>query len=538
MKTESNSKTLLRGTGIVSSLNALSRIFGFIRDLIVARIFGAGYYADAFFVAFKIPNVLRSFVAEGALTSAFVPIFSEKLKRDQNSAKEAFKIVTGFMLQVTLFLSALGIIYAEEIVRLFGTGFVADPGKFSLCVELTRIMFPYIVFVSQVAMINGALNTLKIYGAAPLAQIVMNITLIAGAIVAGFYNKETAIHILAYSVLLGGFVQVLIQFRPLARSGLLVVPAMQSLTGVTVELLKLMLPALLGAGIYQLQIIINTMLASLLQQGSVAWLYYADRLAQLPIGVFAISLSSVLLPSLSLSAADSNEKEFSKSLNDALRYTSFVMLPLAAGMFFAAEPLVRLLFERGAFSATDTAKTALAVQALAIGLWGISCNSVIIRAFLARKDTLTPALTGLLTLLLSLALSLIFMGSFSSVPQNFPATTLSSIREILMAVFPEYDLKHAGIALAISLATTCSMLVLVFLTGLRVKNLDFSPFASATRKSLISVMLMYGVLKLLPLEGNLVLITITGALIYLLFQWFQQSSELKETFLLISRKLG
>jgi putative peptidoglycan lipid II flippase len=337
---------LLRGTAIVSALTLISRILGFARDLLVARLLGTSIFADAFFVAFRIPNLLRSFVAEGALTSAFTPVFTSSLSQGNDSARLAMRRTIAFLLTLTGILTALLIVAAPDVVRLLAPGFEKNTEQFSLCVELTRIMAPYILCVSLVAMLNAALNALNIFGTSAWAQIVMNVVLISGALIAIPFDSQTATKILAISALLGGIVQILAQIPTALRSGLSLIPSFQLLSREVREVVTLMIPATLGASVYQVTIFLVTILASLLPTGSVSWLFYADRVAQFPIGIFSIALASVLLPALSHASARADIDSFRRNISNSLRFTSFCVIPMAAGIWGLALPITRLLFVR------------------------------------------------------------------------------------------------------------------------------------------------------------------------------------------------
>ncbi|MCO6430340.1 MAG: murein biosynthesis integral membrane protein MurJ [Deltaproteobacteria bacterium] len=481
------SGSLLRGTSVVASLTLLSRVFGFVRDLLLARIFGAGSLSDCFFVAFRIPNLLRSFVAEGALTSAFVPVFSDSLSQGRSQAQSTLAVVTGFILFITCALSIAGIVFADFIVGIMAPGFLRDPQVFSLCVLLTRLMLPYIIFVSLVAMLNAALNTVQIFGAAAFAQVVMNLVLIAGALIAAAFTGAAAVKILAYSVVVGGAVQVLVQLPALSRSGFTLRPSFSLRNSAIRQLTVLMAPALVGASVYQLSQFLNTLFASILGMGSVSWLFYADRLSQLPIGIFSIALASVLLPALSTARAAGDDTKFSSSLINSLRYTSFFIIPVAAVLFIFAEPFIAWMFERGAFTSDDTAMTALAVQGFAIGAWGISCHSMISRAFIAGKDTVTPTVVGIFTLILNVFFALLFMGRLQSVESSALSQFAAALQAPLLQVFPSFNLQHAGLALASSLSSTISFLLMLAIFKRRSNQVQFGAFTSASVRAAAAV---------------------------------------------------
>ncbi len=452
--------SVAKGTAVVSSLTLLSRILGFVRDLLVARGFGSSAYADCFFVAFRIPNLLRSLVAEGALSSAFVPVFADSVKAGGNRPSEVFRSIAGFLFILSTGLCALSIIFADSIVRAFAPGFMDNPEMFGLCVSLTRIMLPLIICVSFVAMINGALNTLGNFGASAWAQIWMNLALIAGAIIAMYFDSYEGVKILAWSALLGSVLQVIVQLPALTRHSLKIIPDFRIINSSVGLLVKLMLPAVIGATVYQLGIFLNTILASLLEEGSVSWLYYADRIIQFPLGTFSIALGSVLLPALALSHSRGNSTDFSERTFAALGFTSFIMLPLSVFIFIFANELVQLLYQRGSFNPVDTLMTAKAVQAYAAGLWAISSYGILARTFIARKDTVTATLTGIASLLINLLISLVCIG-----PLAAEAGLLRTVQLQLTSFIPAISLGHVGLSLASALASNFSFLILAFLSS-------------------------------------------------------------------------
>ncbi len=473
---------MIRGTTIVSLITLLSRVLGFVRDLLMANLFGAGFIADAFVVAFRIPNLLRSFVAEGALTSAFVPVFTSELHEGKERGRETVRSVSGFLFLVTVLLSLLGIVFSEEIVSLFAPGFGVGTAKAKLCIKLTQIMFPYIICVSYVAMLNGALNSIKIFGRAALAQVVMNCVLIAGAIVAGWCEPITGVYILALSVLVGGVVQVIIQIPTLKKEGFSILPSQKIFSPQVSRLVKLMFPAVIGATVYQLSIFLSTVLASLLEPGSVSYLFYADRLTQLPIGIFSIALASVLLPTLASAQARADEVAFGENLIDALRYTSFIMLPVSALLFVFAKPLIVVMFERGAFDANSSEKTAQAVQAFSVGLWGISCLSMVSRAFIAKHDTKTPTFVGIVTLMISLLAALLFMGPPHSETKGIMYDFVFFFQDLISPQFL-FSFGHQGLALSTSISSLCGFILLAMLLKRHVVNLFWKRFIHTTFRS-------------------------------------------------------
>lgn len=532
---------LLRGTAIVSVLTLLSRCLGFVRDLLVAQLLGATLFADAFFVAFRIPNLLRSIAAEGALTSAFVPVFSTALARGKDHAVEACKRAITFVLCLTLPLTIVGTLFAEEVVDLIAPGFSSDPEKLALATSLTQMMLPYIICVSIIAIINSALNSLKVFGASAWAQVIMNIVLIAGALCALPFDQKTATTILAISVIIGGIAQVVAQIPACRRASISLRPSRALFSPEVREIVRLMLPATVGASVYQVTIFLGTLLASLLAEGSISWLFYADRIAQFPIGIFSIALASVLLPTLASAQATADTHAFRGALGDSLRFTSFVMLPLSAGIWALAEPITQLLFERGEFSHHSTVMTAEAIKVLAFGLWSASCYSMIARAFIARKDTVTPTLIGLISLVVYTASAITLMGP---IPRNAGRIVdlLFTAQTALTSLLPTTQhLGHIGIALASSIASLASLTLASAIFSTRYKTLPWRAFTKATIVSGVSSVVMVLGIRIAvgsltsPLSTLIVGIP-AGALIYSVAAFALRSSEMRDC-LALTKKL-
>lgn len=533
---------LLRGTAIVSLLTLVSRVLGFVRDLLVARLLGASLFADAFFVAFRIPNLLRSFAAEGALTSAFVPVFSSALARSKEDAQTAFKRVAGFVLFLTIPLSLLGIVFSREILSLIAPGFEKDPEKLALTMQLTQIMFPYIVCVSLVAMLNSALNTLKVFGASAWAQVIMNLILIVGALCALPFNPKTATIILAVSVVLGGIIQVVAQIPACRKTGLPTRASSELRSPEVREVVRLMIPATVGASVYQVNIFISTLLASLLTEGSISWLFYADRVAQFPVGIFTVALASVLLPMLANASASSNTEQFRSGLAHSLRFTSFAILPMAGGIWALAIPLTTLLFERGAFSHHATLMTAAAIRALALGLWATSCYSMVMRAFIAKKDTITPTLIGIGSLVVYLVSALILMGPIPP-SEDFAISAITQVQTMLLSLAPTIAAQgHVGLACASSIGALAS---LAFAIGMYTVKLGSFPWAQFSRSLVHAVLgtlgMIFAVTACTPFEAPPFVACATGAIIgvctYIALGIALRSHEMRDTIALLKRKM-
>ena len=539
MSSSADNKTVLRGTGVVSSLTLLSRFLGFLRDLVIARVFGAGLLSDTFFVAFRIPNLLRSVVAEGALTSAFVPVFAGELKKGNVAANLALRSIISLLLLATTVFALAGIIWAPQVVSAMAPGFSANSGQFELCVLLTRIMMPYIMFVSITAILNGALNSVQVFGAGPMAQIVMNIATIGGAVVSAWFAQNTAILILAWSVIVGGIAQIAIQLPALGRAKLSILPTLHPASRVAREVALLFIPGIVGAAVYQLSIFVNTALASLLSHGGVSWLSYADRLAQLPLGVFSIALASVLLPTLSSAAADNSPERFAGGIVNALRYNSFIMIPVSLGLWFYAVPLVQILFERGAFTHVSTIQTAAALQAYCFGLWGVSGYSLAIRGFIARKNTVTPTMIGVFSVVTGFLIAVVLMGPAEGDRTGWILSIVAPLQEFLGTRHVN-ALGHVGLALGSGLASTISFGLIIGILSIKHNYIRWTPFILATMKSLVAGALMIvGLMFFARLElGVWIELAVgmpLGVGIYCLVSMLLRSLELQETFKLVRK---
>jgi len=427
---------LLRALLTVSSLTTVSRILGYARDFFIARAFGAGLYTDAFFVAFRIPNLLRRLFGEGAFSQAFVPILAEYKNREGDEATRGLIDRVATLLALALAATAaLGMAAAPLVAYVSAPGFAAEPEKFAVTVQLLRITFPYIVFISLVAFASGVLNTWNRFSVPALTPAFLNVSFIVGAaFFAGYFDPPVLV--LAWAVFIGGALQLAFQAPFLARLGLL--PRWRldfSHPGVR-RILGLMLPAAFGVSVSQVSLLINTIFASFLPSGSVSWLYYADRLMEFPAGVLGVALGTILLPSLSKYHADSNDAEYSRLLDWGLRVTVLLAVPAAAALAVLALPLVATLFKYGRFGAEDAWMVRQALVAYSIGLIGMILVKILAPGFYARQDIVTPVRIGIATLVATQAMNLTFI-----VP-----------------------LRHAGLALAIGLgACLNAFLLFVFL---------------------------------------------------------------------------
>ena len=434
---------LLRALVTVSGMTLLSRILGFVRDFVIARTFGAGMLTDAFFVAFKLPNLLRRLFAEGAFSQAFVPILGEYRNQQGEARTRTLIDNTATVLSFALLLvTAAGVACAPWLVWISAPGFAADADKFAITVELTRITFPYILFMSLVAMAAGILNTWSRFALPAFTPVLLNLSFIGMTLFAAPWFDPPVLA-LGWAVFLGGLLQLALQLPALSRIGMLprlsfnLRRAWQD-EGVR-RILKLMAPATLGVSVSQVSLLINTIFASFLASGSVSWLYYADRLMEFPAGMLGAALGTILLPSLSKYHASANTEEYGRLLDWGLRLTLLLALPAALGLAMLATPLIATLFYHGAFTALDVEQTRRALVAYSLGLTGMILVKVLAPGFYARQNIRTPVKIALLALAATQAMNLLFVFGM--------------------------DLAHTGLALSIGLAACLNALLLYL--GLR-----------------------------------------------------------------------
>lgn len=401
---------LLKTLASISSMTLLSRITGFIREMLVAHMFGAGALTDAFFVAFRIPNLLRRIFAEGAFSQAFVPILSEYKNRLGIDATKSLVDQVGTLLAISLFVvTVIGILVSPYIVYTTAYGFVKDKEKFDITVTLLKICFPYIFFISLTSLAGAILNTYSQFKVAAFTPVLLNVAMIAAATLAAPYFDPPVVA-LAWGVFAGGVLQLLFQVPFLLKLNLL--PRFRprvSDPGVW-RILKLMGPAIFGVSIAQVSLLINTFFASFLETGSVSWLNYADRLMEFPSAMLGVALGTILLPSLSKHYADGSTEEYSKLLDWGLRLTMILTLPAAVAFAILGIPLIATLFKSGAFTAHDVWMTRQALVAYSIGLTGIILVKILAPGFYARQNVKTPVKIALITLFTTQILNLIFIG--------------------------------------------------------------------------------------------------------------------------------
>lgn len=511
-RSTSEKKNVSEAAGIVGFFTLLSRILGLVRDMVFARYFGSGMAADAFFVAFRIPNLLRRLFAEGSLTIAFIPVFTEYLTR--KSREDAFLLARAVLTLLSIILvcvTLLGVLGAPWIVRAQAFGWGGSGVKYELTVLLTRIMFPYIFLVSIVALFMGILNTLRHFAAPASAPILLNVGIIGATLWLSPHFSEPVAGV-AVGVLIGGILQLLLQLPWIYRKGVSLLPCWMPRHPAVRRIGLLMIPAVYGSAVYQLNQFIGTLLASFLPEGSVSWLYYADRIVEFPLGVFAIAISTAVLPSLSKHAAERDRAGFGDTLGHAIRLVLFITIPSMVGLIILGRPIIQVFFERGAFGVLSTGMTLTALFYYTLGLWAFSANRVMVSAFYAFQDTKTPVKMAILTMAANLVFSLLLMG----------------------------PLQHGGLALSLSLASTFQFFLLLHFLKKKAPFLALNPILKSAGKSVTAAFFMgIAVYYLLaewtlwfPAKGlwdvslMLVVLVPTGAVIYFALAGLLRCGEL------------
>lgn len=519
----SEKRNIAKAAGVLGSATMLSRIMGMVRDMVVARYFGAGLATDAFVAAFQIPNMLRRFFAEGALTSAFVPIFSSVLtQKGDEKARELANTCFTLLTIVMAFITLVGILFSPAIVTTMFPGFKAVPGKFELTVLLNRLMFPYIFFVSLVALCMGVLNTLRHFFTPAISTVFLNIAMILAALfLRGFF--DVPITALAIGVMLGGLIQLIIQLPVLWSKGFPLKPSFNFHLPEVRNIALLMLPATFGVGVYYLNITVSAILASLLPQGSVSYLYYAQRLFEFPQGIFTVSVAQAVLPSMSKQAADGNMEGMKESLTFGLRLTLFITIPAMAGLMICAIPIMSLIFMGGQFDYREATGAAVALLYYSLGLSFVAMTRVLAPVFYAVKDTKTPVITAFIAFLINLCFSLALMG----------------------------PLQHGGLALATTLSALCNMVMLLWLLRRKIGCYGGRTILRTTCKSIaatvpMAVVAWYGCTLLDWSQSGHKLLkagVLGGAIsisfmVYLFVAKILHSEEVYELLSLLRKKLG
>lgn len=451
---------LLRGAATVGGMTLLSRILGFVRDVIIARVFGASVEADAFFVAFKIPNFFRRLTAEGAFSQAFVPVLSD-VQHHQGEAA-SYQMLNALFTRlsvVLLVITVLGIVLAEPLMWLFAPGFAQD-ARLPLAVDMLRITFPYLLLISLTAMLAAVLNTYERYWEPAFNPVWLNVAMIAAALVAHHLFAVPALS-LAWGVLIAGAIQLAWVWWALTPTGWRPRFSWAKNEALT-RVWRNMLPALFGVSVAQINLLVSTILASLLVAGSVSWLYYADRLMEFPVGVFGVALATVVLPGLSKARSSGDWAGYNRTLDMALRLIWLVGVPATVALAVLSEPLMTSLFAYGAFSVSDAHSSAQALSAYGVGLLGLLAVKVLAPAFYAREQIKTPVKISVVALVVNLVFALLLI----------------------------QPLAHVGLALAVSLAALVNAGLLLWSLC---RQAFYTPVAGWGRllwQSIISVLFM------------------------------------------------
>ena len=508
---ENTRVTLAAGT--VGSATLLSRVFGYVRDMVFAGVFGAGPIADAFIAAFRIPNLLRRLFGEGSLGVSFIPVFTETLQREGREeafrlARSAFRLLSAILLVAAV----AGIVAAPLITRMVAYGFTKSPQQLSLAVSLTRIMLPYLFFIGMVALSMGVLNALGHFAAPALAPVFLNLAMIGSLLLAVFSSADpvTRVYALAVGVLIGGGFQLALQLPFLSRKGLRLRQETTIAHAGLKKVGRLFVPVTLGAAVFQINTLVGNLLGSFLPAGSISYLYFADRLVQFPLGIFGISTATALLPSLSRLAAAGDKEAVKQTFGFAMRLVLFICVPAMVGLALLREPIVALLFQRGQFGAEATVLTARALLYYALGLWAFSSVRIVAAVFYAMQDARTPVKIAIVSIVTNALLGWLLMK----------------------------PMQHAGLALALTLSSVLNLLLLLAALRTRLGPLGGRAIAASACKTALCSAIMglavwaaadrlfaAGLPATGPLAGGLALSIFTGLASYGLLSHIVNKSE-------------
>jgi len=494
-------KHILKSAGIIGFATIISRVLGFLRDILIARFFGTGRYAQAFFVAFRIPNMLRDLIGEGATNAAFVPVLSEY---SETKKKEEFWNLANVLLNVMLIVLAgvtlLGILFAPLLVRLIAPGFINDVEKLNLTIYLTRFIFPYVLLVGLLAYSMGILNSLKHFSAPAFAPCILNLSIIVCSLL-----RQGSVSALAVGILLGGIIQLAIQIPVLFAKGFrfnfvpsLYHPAVKKIG-------RLLMPRILGSCVYQINIFINTMLASLsyiVGEGGIAALYYANRIFQFPLAIFGIAVAQAALPTMSREALESGLEKLKQTLSFSLRAVNFIMLPASVGLVVLSRPITSALFERGEFGRYSTIITSQALVFYSIGLFSYAGIKILVSCYYSLKDTLAPVKIASVSLILNIVLNVILM----------------------------FPLKISGLALATSLSGSFNFFLLLFMLRKKIGGFEGRKILSSFVRVLMASLVMAGLVYFCAFKIglNLFVVILIGIVSYLLAAFIFDVKEVRE----------
>jgi putative peptidoglycan lipid II flippase len=479
-----NEHQVVKALGSIGSATLLSRILGYVRDMVVALAFGAGPVTDAFFVAFRIPNILRRLLAEGALATAVIPVFSDyTVNRSRAELTRMLAVVLGAALLVLTAVSAIGIITAPWIVRVIAPGFADDAGQWRLATVLTRVMFPYLILVGLGALAMGALQAQGRFFAAALGPAVLNVGMIAAVLLLQG-RVDPPISSLAIGVVVGGLGQLAVQLPDLRRHGLLVRPTLELRDPVLTRIVRLLLPSVFGLAAVQVSVFVNTLLASLLPAGSISYLYYADRVMEFPLGIFGIALASAALPAMARQGATGNSRGVAETLSFALRMSFYIAAPATVGLVLLRTPITRVLFERGQFGPAETAATAAALAWYALGLPGFSGARIAAQAFYAISAPATAVRWGALSIGVGIVAAIALMGPLGHAGLAAASSVGAYVNAVALVLAARHRLGPLGgrnmVASALRTLAAC-VPVAAWCVGLRA----FWPASAGARGDLI-----------------------------------------------------
>ncbi|MEJ2183930.1 MAG: murein biosynthesis integral membrane protein MurJ [Nitrospirota bacterium] len=463
---------IARAAGLMSAATMISRVLGYARDMVLAYFLGASGVSDAFFLAFRIPNLLRELFAEGSTASAVIPVLTEYQGRDPDEARRLVQATLGFVLVVVGAVSALGVLFAPQVVAVIASGF-KDPSKISLTVTLTRVMFPFLLFVSLASAAMGALNVRRVFFLPAVAPAFLNLSIIASVLAWSAWVGRPVMGA-ALGVTLGGLAQFLVQTPAMRREGYRLRPVLDLRHPGLTRILRLVLPVTVGVSISQLYILAASIIASFLPAGSITYLFYSMRLIQFPIGVFGVAMGMAVLPSLSEHARKGDMWSVREDFSFSLRLLFFITVPAMAGLIALREPIVNLLFQRGDWNYQATAGTARALLYYSMGIWAVVGVRVVTSTFYSLQDTKTPAKVAALGLAANIALCLALMG----------------------------PMLHAGLALAHALAATLNFGVLLYLLRRRLGSIRARAIGAALLKAALASAVM-GALARWLLRGDI-----------------------------------
>ena len=520
---KSENAKVAKAAGIVGAATMVSRVFGVIRDMVIAALFGASWMTDAFWVAFRIPNMLRRLLGEGSLTVSFVPVFTEYLqKKTREEALELASNAFTILSVILAFVSVLGILLSPLIVGLIAPGFIAKPEQFALAVFLNRLMFPYIFFIALVALCMGILNSFRHFTSPALSPVMLNIAMITAALTLRdcFAQPITA---LAVGVLIGGVLQLAMQWPALLKFGVKFKFRFNLRHPGIKQIGLLMLPAIFGAGVGTINVFVGTILASLLPGGSVTYLFYADRIMEFPLGIFAIAIGTAALPSFSKHVAAGQMDELKSSISFSLRLMLFLTIPSMVALMALHLPIISVLFQRGAFDAQAAIYTGQALFCYALGLWAFSVLRVFISSFYSLQDSKWPLKAAIMTLIVNVLFSLALM----------------------------YPLKHNGIALAGSISATVNVLILAFVLRNKIGSfLDRTFYISLFKIALSSVGMLgsIGIIEyFIPwnthagLHSRLIFLissVVAGAFVFFISAYLLKSQEIYALINMVKKRLS